>query len=122
MKELWNVSSSPHVRAYAGTQNLMFDVALALMPAAAFGVYHGLMLLIPVSRAVLLLAIGVGACVYFAVLLLIGGVSEEELLAFPKGYLLVRLAHKLHLLPDGKRAKRIKKKKKRKRRKKSRRR
>ena len=93
-----------------------------VMGAAAFGVYHGLMLLIPVSRAVLLLAIGVGACVYFAVLLLIGGVSEEELLAFPKGYLLVRLAHKLHLLPDGKRAKRIKKKKKRKRRKKSRRR
>ncbi len=40
MKELWNVSSSPHVRAYAGTQNLMFDVALALMPAAAFGVYR----------------------------------------------------------------------------------
>ena len=40
MKELWNVSSSPHVRAYTGTQNLMFDVALALMPAAAFGVYR----------------------------------------------------------------------------------
>lgn len=93
-----------------------------VMGAAAFGVYHGLMLLIPVSRAVLLLAIGVGACVYFAVLLLIGGVSEEELLAFPKGYLLVRLAHKLHLLPDGKKSKRSKKKKKRKRRKKSRRR
>lgn len=89
-----------------------------VMGAAAFGVYHGLILLIPVSRIVLLLAIGVGACVYFAILLLIGGVSEEELLAFPKGTLLVRLAHKLHLLPDGKKRGRVKKKKKRRRKKK----
>lgn len=89
-----------------------------VMGAAAFGVYHGLILLIPVSRIVLLVAIGVGACVYFAILLLIGGVSEEELLAFPKGTLLVRLAHKLHLLPDGKKRGRVKKKKKRRRKKK----
>ena len=40
MRELWNVSSSPHVRAWDGTRNLMLDVALALMPAAAFGVYR----------------------------------------------------------------------------------
>ena len=91
-----------------------------LMGAVAFGVYHGLMLLIPVSRVVLLVAIGVGACVYFAILLLIGGVSEEELAAFPKGMLLVHLAHKLHLLPEGTKRKRVKKKKRRRRRKKSR--
>lgn len=89
-----------------------------VMGAVAFGVYHGLILLIPVSRIVLLVAIGVGACVYFAILLLIGGVSEEELLAFPKGTLLVRLAHKLHLLPDGKKRRRVKKKKRRRRKKK----
>lgn len=89
-----------------------------VMGAVAFGVYYGLILLIPVSRIVLLVAIGVGACVYFAILLLIGGVSEEELLAFPKGTLLVRLAHKLHLLPDGKKRGRVKKKKKRRRKKK----
>lgn len=89
-----------------------------VMGAVAFGVYHGLILLIPVSRIVLLVAIGVGACVYFAILLLIGGVSEEELSAFPKGELLVRLAHKMHLLPDGKKRQRVKKKKKRRRKKK----
>lgn len=94
-------------------------LSASIMGAAAFGVYHGLMLLVPVSRVVLLVAIGVGACVYFAILLLIGGVSEEELLAFPKGTLLVRLAHKMHLLPDGKKRKGGKKKKRRKRRKKS---
>ncbi len=94
-------------------------LSASIMGAAAFGVYHGLMLLVPVSRVVLLVAIGVGACVYFAILLLIGGGSEEELLAFPKGTLLVRLAHKMHLLPDGKKRKGGKKKKRRKRRKKS---
>ncbi len=40
MRELWNVSSSPHARDWTGAQNLMFDVALALLPAAAFGVYR----------------------------------------------------------------------------------
>jgi len=40
MKELWNVSSSPHVRCKDSTKNLMLDVALALMPATVFGIYR----------------------------------------------------------------------------------
>ena len=35
-------------------------------------------------------------------ILLVGGVNEQELLAFPKGALLVRCAKKLHLLHDEK--------------------
>lgn len=94
-------------------------LAAGVMGAAAFGVYHGLMFIVPVSRVVLLAAIGVGICVYFAILLLIGGVSEEELEAFPKGTMLIHLAHKMHLLPDGTRRKRVKKKKRRRRKKKT---
>lgn len=93
--------------------------AAAVMGAAVYGIYHGLILLIPVSRMVLLIAIGVGVCVYGAVLLLIGGVSEEELASFPKGLMLVHITKKLHLLPDkpsGKKKKRKKKKKRRKKR------
>ena len=95
--------------------------AAVIMGAAAFGVYHGLILLIPISRVVLLIAIGIGVCVYGAVLLLIGGVSREELLAFPKGYTLVHIAEKLHLLSDepektGKRKRRKRKKRRKKRR------
>lgn len=93
-------------------------LAAIVMGAAAFGVYHGLMFLAAVSRVVLLAAIGVGACVYFAVLLLIGGVSEEDLMTFPKGAMLVRLAHKMHLLPGKTRKRPVKKKKKRRRKKK----
>lgn len=99
--------------------------AAAVMGAAAFGIYHGLMLLLPVSRVALLVAIGVGVCVYAAVLLLIGGVEEEELLAFPKGRMLVAVAKKLHLLSNGpkktikgKRVKKKKRKRKKKRKKK----
>lgn len=69
-----------------------------IMGAVAYGVYHGLYLILPVSRLVLLIAIGIAVCVYFVVLLLIGGVSETELKAFPKGTMLVHFAKKFHLL------------------------
>lgn len=74
--------------------------AALVMGIVAFGVYHGLYLIIPVSRLVLLIAIGIAVCVYFAVLLLIGGVSESELKAFPKGMMLVHYAKKFHLLHE----------------------
>lgn len=91
--------------------------AAVIMGAVVFGVYHGLILLIPVSRVVLLLAIGIGVCVYGAVLLLVGGLSREELQAFPRGYTLVHIAEKLHLLSDGTENQRKRKKRRRKRKK-----
>jgi stage V sporulation protein B len=66
----------------------------------AYGVYHGLYLFVPVSRLVLLIAIGIAAFVYFVMLLFLGAVNENELRAFPKGNLLVRYAKKLHLLHE----------------------
>lgn len=40
MNKLLNVSSSPHARSSVLTQNLMFDVAIAMVPAAVYGVYQ----------------------------------------------------------------------------------
>ncbi len=40
MNNLLHVSSSPHVRCADTTQNLMLDVVIAMLPAAAFGVYR----------------------------------------------------------------------------------
>ena len=37
---LLHVSSSPHVRSKVTTQNIMFTVVLALMPATLFGIYN----------------------------------------------------------------------------------
>lgn len=40
MKELYNVSASPHVRSGVTTRSIMRDVALALIPAGAVGIYQ----------------------------------------------------------------------------------
>jgi electron transport complex protein RnfD len=40
MSKLLNVSSSPHVRCSETTHSLMLDVAIAMLPATAFGVFH----------------------------------------------------------------------------------
>ena len=57
MNKLLNVSSSPHVRSGETTQSIMIDVAIAMLPAAAFGVFQfG-------AHALLVLAITVFACV-----------------------------------------------------------
>ena len=96
--------------------------AALVMGAVAYGVYKGIYLLFPVNRVVLLIVIAVGAVVYFVVLLKIGGVSETELRAFPKGTMLVQYAERLHLLraeaevPQKKKRKKKKRRRKRKRR------
>ena len=40
MEKMLHVSSSPHVRDGVTTPVLMYDVIIAMLPAAAFGVYH----------------------------------------------------------------------------------
>lgn len=57
MNKLLNVSSSPHVRSTDTTQSIMLDVAIAMLPAAAFGVFQFGM------HALLVLLVTVAACV-----------------------------------------------------------
>ena len=57
MSKLLNVSSSPHVRSNETTQSIMADVAIAMLPATAFGVFQfGL-------HALLVLIVTIAACV-----------------------------------------------------------
>lgn len=37
---MYNISVAPHVRSHSTTQSIMRDVAIALLPVLAFGVYH----------------------------------------------------------------------------------
>ena len=54
---MYNVSVSPHVRAKTNTKTVMRDVAIALVPTLAFGVYYfG-------WRALMLIAVCVASCV-----------------------------------------------------------
>lgn len=56
MSKLLNVSSSPHARSNTTTSNIMYDVAIAMIPAAAYGVYQfGL-------KALLIILVTVAAC------------------------------------------------------------
>lgn len=57
MSDLLNVSSSPHIRSRVTTRNLMLDVAIAMLPAAGYGIYHfGI-------KAALVLMVSILACV-----------------------------------------------------------
>lgn len=53
MAKLFNVSSSPHVRSRVSTSNIMFDVAIAMVPALIWGVMQfGIRALIVVAATV----------------------------------------------------------------------
>lgn len=57
MSKLWNVSSSPHVRHADTTSRIMFDVAIAMIPASIYGVWQfGL-------KALMILIVSVLTCV-----------------------------------------------------------
>ncbi len=73
-------------------------IAAVWMGAAAFGIYHGIYYFVPISRIALLPAIAIAAAVYFILIIKLGVVNESELKAFPKGYMLVAIAKKMHLL------------------------
>lgn len=72
--------------------------ASGIMGVAAFGIHKGLMLAVK-HNTVATLASCVGAVLVYGIsLLLLKGLTEEELLGFPKGRMLVRIAKKLHLM------------------------
>lgn len=92
------------VRRAAGYRQEMVHTFLIPLLAAVFmggfvwAVYEGLLLLTKSPSIAVIPAILLGACVYFILLLVFRGVTEQELRGFPKGYLLVKAAKKCRLL------------------------
>lgn len=72
--------------------------ASALMGAAVFGAHKGLMTAVKNNTIATLAACAAAVLVYGIALLLLKGLTEEELLGFPKGRTLVAVAKKLHLM------------------------
>lgn len=68
------------------------------MGMMTWAVYEGGLMLFKSPRIAVFPAVIVGVIVYFALLLLFKGVSEQELRGFPKGHLLVKLAKRCRLL------------------------
>ena len=73
-------------------------LAAGCMGGAAWACYEGLLMLTGSPKISVVTAIAVSVVVYFVMLLVFRGITEEELLVFPKGHLLVKLARKWHLL------------------------
>ena len=72
--------------------------ASGIMGAAAYGVHKGLMAAVKNNTAATLAACVCAVLVYGITLLLLKGLKEEEIMGFPKGYLLVNIAKKLRLI------------------------
>lgn len=73
-------------------------LASLFMGALAWAVYQGLYLLTSSNVLSLFPAIILGAVLYFALMILLKGLTEEEIRELPKGHLLLRAARKMKLL------------------------
>lgn len=92
------------LRKYMGYKQEVFRsfvtplVASLFMGAAAWAVYQLLYMLTSSNLISLIPAVIIAVIVYFALEILLKGMSEEELRAIPKGHLLVKVAKKCRLL------------------------
>lgn len=80
------------------TMFLMPFLASALMGACAWGAYTGLHMLVESNVICLIPSILVAVIVYAVTILKTGAIRREQLIAFPKGALLVKIAEKCRLL------------------------
>lgn len=73
-------------------------IAAVIMGAAGRGLYELLMKLIGMNLIACIVSLCFCVVVYFILLLLLGGLSKDEILNLPKGRLLYRIFSKLHLV------------------------
>ncbi len=73
-------------------------IASVLMGVIVYVVYYLLNRFTGSNTIATIIGIVVGVVVYAVILLLIGGITEEELKSFPRGETLVKITKKLHLL------------------------
>lgn len=77
---------------------LLPALASVVMGVCARGIYEGMALFIDSNVLCLIPAVLAAIIIYFVMILKMGGVSREQLLSFPKGNLIVRIAERCHLL------------------------
>ena len=73
-------------------------LASAAMGVVVWLVYHLFLYVVRANIIATIFAIMAGAIIYVVLLLLLKGLSEHEILRFPKGQAFVSLAKKMHLL------------------------
>lgn len=73
-------------------------VSSAIMGVIVYVVYMVLQMLLHINAISTIVSIAAGAAAYFVLMLLLKGMDEESLLAFPGGRKLISLGRRLHLL------------------------
>lgn len=73
-------------------------LSAAFMGAAAFAIYKGIYYLSSSMIISVIPAVALGAAIYFVLLIVMKGITEQELRGLPKGYLLVKAARKFRLM------------------------
>jgi len=92
------------IRKYSGFRHevrktfLVPALASAAMGVVVWLVYHLFLYVVRANIIATIFAIMAGAIIYVVLLLLLKGLSEHEILRFPKGQAFVSLAKKMHLL------------------------
>ena len=84
---------------YVQEQKRTFAIPLlasALMGIAALGTYSAFKFIVGAKIATVI-ALPVAVIVYGSGLVLLGGITEEEMMEMPKGALLAKLCRKVHL-------------------------
>lgn len=69
-----------------------------IMGIVAFLAYKGIHFVVHSNAVATILSIGIAAAAYFILLILFKGITQDELYGLPKGYLIIRLAKKFHLM------------------------
>ena len=72
--------------------------ASAIMGAIVYFIYKGSYFLIHSNLVSVMISVVAGVAAYGIALILMGGISEEEMYSLPKGSVLVRLCRKFHML------------------------
>ena len=85
-------------RAVGYRQEIVKTFVIPAFASAAWAIYECLYMVTKSMRISVIPAIVIAAVVYFVMLILMRGITEQELRSFPKGYLLVKVAKKCRLL------------------------
>lgn len=73
-------------------------IASIIMGIICFAIYKLVYLIVPSNTVATLFALIIAVFAYFILLILLKGITVEEMKGFPKGEVLIRLASKLHLI------------------------
>ncbi len=98
------ILNAKSIRKYSGYRQevrrtfLVPAIASTGMGIVVWLVYQALLYILRINAVATILSIFIGAAVYAVLLLLLRGLTKQEILYLPKGQLLAKLAQRLHLL------------------------